>query len=224
MRIRAKIIEFQVSRKIQLASKKKPPVELHKDLEVLTLPDFDSWYSWLELNHEQFDGIWLKFAKKASGIQSVTYVEAREAAIIFGWIDGLINRYDGRYYLTKFTQRRKRSQWSKINREIANQLIQEKRMMSYGLAEVQAARRDGRWERAYDSQATIRVPTELSKELENDENAKRFFESITKSERYAFLYRIVNAKRSETKQRHIDRTMQMLRNETTYRTELRKKK
>ena len=186
--------------------------EIHKELEVIAFATQKPFMTWLKKHHEQQQGIWIKFGKKNSGIKSITYEEAREAAIIYGWIDGLINKYepDGNFYLTKFTQRRPRSKWSKINVGIATELIETGKMMPSGLLQVEAAKADGRWDAAYDSQTTIEVPPELRKKLAKFPKAKKFFDSISKANRYAFLYRIHNAKREVTRQKHIDKTIEML--------------
>lgn len=199
-------------------------IEKHKDLEVLTLPTYRTWLAWLKRNHLQQEGVWIKFAKKRSQEKSISYEEAREGAIIFGWIDGLINGYSDTTYLRKFTQRRSRSQWSKINRAIAEQLIKDKKMKPSGLAEITAAKKDGRWEAAYDSPSTAEVPADLQKLLNKNKKAKTFFESLGSANRYAFLYRIQSVKREETRQRHLDKTIQMLTAGKVYHPELRKKK
>jgi len=204
--------------------KRKLETETHKDLEVLCLPDFASWLKWLAKHHSQEEGIWIKFAKKGSGLKSITYVEAREGGIMYGWIDGLKNGLDESFYLTKFTPRRKRSLWSKINRGIANDLIERNQMKPSGMAEVNAAKKDGRWDAAYDSQSMMTIPSELEKLLQNNKQAKEFFESISKANRYAFLFRIHNSKRPETKQRHIEKTMEMLSSGKVYHPKIRKKK
>ena len=117
----------------------------YKDLPMLAFKTPAAWLAWLADNHAEQSGVWIKFAKKASGLASVTYEEGREGAIIYGWIDGLKNRYDDRYYLIRFMPRRPRSKWSVINREIAEQLIKSKKMKAAGQGEVDAAKADGRW-------------------------------------------------------------------------------
>ena len=204
-------------------SRKTKP-ERHKDLDVLPFADMKSWLAWLESNHPQEEGIWLKFAKKNSQIKSITYEDAREGAIMYGWIDGLINGLDEKYYLTKFTPRRRRSQWSKINRGIAELLIKRNRMRPSGSAQVIAAKLNGRWAAAYDSQSVIETPPELKQFFKTNKKAKQFFDSISQSNRYAFLYRIQTAKRLETRQRRIDQTIEMLNSQTVHHPKLRKKK
>ena len=193
-----------------------PRRETHKDLEVFQFRDYKAWLAWLAKNHKQSESIWLKFAKKDSGIRSVTYEEAREGAITYGWIDGLINRYDESYYLIKFTPRRPKSKWSKINREIAEGLIKRKKMKPSGLEQVKAAKKDGRWATAYDSASTIKVPPALQKLIDSNKTAKKNFESLSSANRYAFLYRIHNSKRDETKKRHIEKAFEMLKKGEVY--------
>ena len=200
-----------------------PVQETHKDLHVHPFKNYAQWLSWLKKNHKQTQGIWLKFAKKNSGVPSITYEEAREGAIIYGWIDGLINRYDDTYYLTKFTPRRPRSRWSKINRGIAEELIQKKKIKPSGMLQVLAAKKDGRWDLAYDSQTTITVPEELKKLLETHKTANKNFENLNSVNRYAFLYRIHNAKREETKQKHIEKAFEMLKKGELYHPSPKKK-
>ena len=125
------------------------PVLKHKGLVVVTRKDSEAFNAWLEANHEQEEAIWVRFAKKASKKKTPTYEEARERAIAWGWIDGLINRWDDDYYVIRFSRRRKKSNWSRINRGIAEQLIKDGRMEEPGMAEVKAAKKDGRWAKAY---------------------------------------------------------------------------
>jgi uncharacterized protein YdeI (YjbR/CyaY-like superfamily) len=159
--------------------------------------------TWLEANHASSDGFWLEFAKKGSGIRSVVYAEALELALSFGWIDGQARPLDDRRYLQRFTPRRARSTWSKINRGKAERLIDEGRMRPAGLREVERARADGRWDEAYDSPTTATVPDDFRKALDAEPAAKEFFESLARTKRYSFLYRIADAKRPETRSRRI---------------------
>ena len=158
---------------------------------------------WLEANHASSDGFWLEFGKKGSGIRSVVYAEALELALSFGWIDGQARPLDDKRYLQRFTPRRARSTWSKINRGKAERLIAEGRMRPAGLREVERARADGRWDEAYDSPTTATVPDDFRKALDAEPAAKQFFESLGRTKRYSFLYRIADAKRPETRSRRI---------------------
>ena len=167
--------------------------------------------AWLEERGEASDGIWLKFAKKDSGIRSVVYAEAVEIALCHGWIDGQARRLDDDHYLQRFTPRRARSKWSKINREKAERLISEGRMRPAGLREVERAREDGRWDEAYDSPATATVPDDFRDALDAEPAAREFFETLGSTKRYSFLYRIKDAKRPETRARRIAEYVELLR-------------
>jgi uncharacterized protein YdeI (YjbR/CyaY-like superfamily) len=167
--------------------------------------------AWLEENGEASDGIWVKFAKKASGIRSVVYGEAVELALCHGWIDGQVKRLDDDHYLQKFTPRRPRSNWSKINREKAERLIAEGRMSPAGLREVERAKEDGRWDDAFDPPTTATVPDDFQSALDAEPAALEFFESLAATKRYSFLYRIREAKRPETRAKRIAEYVELLR-------------
>lgn len=185
-------------------------VETKQGLPVLAFESRRSWEAWLDGQHGDTGGIWLKFAKKGSGVESVTYTEAVEGALCYGWIDGQAASYDDRFYLQRFTPRRARSKWSKVNRERAGRLIAAGRMKPAGLAEIERARADGRWEAAYDSPSTATVPDDLREKLDENPEAAVFFDSINKSSRYSILYQIQDAKRPETRARRIERFVAML--------------
>ena len=171
--------------------------------------------AWLEEHGESSDGIWLKFAKKGSGIPSVVYADAVEVALCHGWIDGQARRLDEQHYLQRFTPRRPRSKWSRINREKAERLIAESRMRPAGLREIERAREDGRWDDAYDSPTTATVPDDFQQALDADPGAREFFESLGSTKRYSFLYRIADAKRPETRARRIAEYVELLRDHKT---------
>ena len=171
----------------------------------------DDLEAWMDEHAEEFDGIWLKFGKQASGIESVVYAEAVEIALCHGWIDGQGKRLDDRHYLQRFTPRRSRSKWSKINREKAERLLAEGRMRPAGLREVERAREDGRWDDAYDSPATATVPDDFQAALAAEPAARDFFESLGPTRRYSFLYRIEDAKRPETRAKRIAEYVALLR-------------
>jgi uncharacterized protein YdeI (YjbR/CyaY-like superfamily) len=166
--------------------------------------------AWLEENGEASDGIWLKFAKKASGLRSVVYAEALEIALCHGWIDGQTKRLDDDHYLQRFTPRRPRSKWSKRNRGKAERLIAEGRMRPAGLQEVERARADGRWVEAYDSSTTATVPEDFQRALDAEPAAGDFFASLGPTKRYSFLYRIEDAKRPETRAKRIAEYVELL--------------
>ncbi|KOC30270.1 bacteriocin-protection protein [Comamonas testosteroni] len=173
--------------------------------------------AWLKKNHATSDGLWLKIAKRGSNEPSVTYPEAVEIALCWGWIDGQKKSLDDQHYLQRFTPRRARSVWSKINVEKVQGLIEAGRMQAPGEAQVEAAKADGRWARAYDGARTSTVPEDLQAALEAEPAAKTFFASINASNRYAILWRIQTAARAETRARRIAQLVGMLaRGETTH--------
>ena len=166
--------------------------------------------SWMDEHGEESDGIWLKFAKKDSGIESVVYAQAVAVALSYGWIDGQAKRLDDHHYLQRFTPRRSRSKWSKINREKAERLIAEGRMRPAGLREVERAKQDGRWDEAYDSPTTATVPDDFQAALDAEPAAAEFFSSLGSTKRYSFLYRIADAKRPETRAKRIAQFVELL--------------
>jgi uncharacterized protein YdeI (YjbR/CyaY-like superfamily) len=167
--------------------------------------------AWMDEHGEESDGIWLKFAKKDSGIESVVYAQAIAIALSYGWIDGQAKRLDDHHYLQRFTPRRSRSKWSKINREKAERMIAEGRMHSAGLREVERAKEDGRWDQAYDSPSTATVPDDFQAALDSEPAAAEFFSSLGSTKRYSFLYRITDAKRPETRAKRIAEYVELLR-------------
>lgn len=180
------------------------------DLRILPFASRSEWEAWLEENHGNSDGIWIKFAKKSSGIETVTYAEALEEALCHGWIDGQTKRFDDSYWLQRFTPRRPRSKWSKVNREKVTGLIESGKMKPAGLREVERARADGRWDVAYESQSRATVPEDLQRELDENPEAAAFFETLGKSNRYAILYQIQDAKKPETRVQRIRKYLTML--------------
>ena len=169
------------------------------------------WEAWLEEEHERTpDGIWLKIAKKASGIESVTHAEALEIALCFGWIDGQRKAHDENWFLQRFTPRRRGSKWSRINKEKVEALIAAGRIHPAGLREYEAAKADGRLDNAYEPPSKITVPPDLQKELDANPEAARFFETLDSQNRYAVLYRIHDAKRPETRAQRIAQYVEML--------------
>jgi len=168
------------------------------------------WQLWLEKNHTDPTGIWLQVAKKESGIPSVTYPEALETALCFGWIDGQKRPLDEKFWLQRFTPRRTKSGWSKINCSKALLLIEQGKMRPSGLKEVERAKADGRWEAAYDSARTAEVPSDLEKALAKNAKAKAFFATLDRANRYAILYRVQTAKKPETRQERIRQFVAML--------------
>ncbi len=180
------------------------------EIPVLSFADQQAWSVWLKSRHPSSRGVWLKIAKKASGNASVTYAEALEVALVWGWIDGQKKTFDDAWWLQKFTPRSTKSMWSKINRDKAATLIAAGKMMPSGLAEVERAKGDGRWDRAYESQRSASVPEDLAKALARNARAERFFATLEAHNRYAVLWRVQNAKRAETRARRIAQFVEML--------------
>jgi len=175
------------------------------------------WEEWLENNQAVSDGVWIKIAKKGVDIKSVRYPEVLESALCYGWIDGRREALDERYFLQRLTPRRPRSRWSRINREKAERLIADGRMRPAGLAEVQQAERDGRWEAAYEGQKRIAIPDDLQHELDARPQARAFFAELSSQNRYAILYRLQEAKKPETRARRLAKFVAMLEaGETIY--------
>ncbi|HBE70250.1 MAG TPA: hypothetical protein DDW52_19040 [Planctomycetaceae bacterium] len=182
----------------------------HKDLAVYWFKTQKSWDTWLKRYCGSSDSIWLMFAKKNSGQKSITYEQARETALSYGWIDGLINKYSDEFCVRKFSHRRPRSTWSKINRGIAEELIEQNRMKPSGLAEVQAAKQDGRWDAAYDSPATIQVPADLAAKLKANPKVGSAFARLSASERFSALVGLQTAKQDATRARRLQKLLESL--------------
>jgi uncharacterized protein YdeI (YjbR/CyaY-like superfamily) len=182
----------------------------YKDLPISAFSTRAAFEKWLAKNHDRAAGLWLKFAKKAAGIRSISYEDAREIAIAYGWIDGLKHAIDDSYYALRFTPRRAQSKWSMINRKIAEQLLANGTMHAAGRAQVAAAKRDGRWAAAYPSAKQMQIPKDFGKALSQNEAAKTFFAAIDRTNRYAILYRIHDAKRPATRKARIDKFIEML--------------
>jgi uncharacterized protein YdeI (YjbR/CyaY-like superfamily) len=168
------------------------------------------WEAWLKENHAVTKGIWLKIAKKEARISSISYAEALDSALCYGWIDGQKAAFDDKYWLQKFTPRTAKSIWSKVNCGKAEALIAEGRMQPEGLRQVELARSDGRWERAYESQSKITIPDDFQSELDKNPQAKDFFNTLDSANRYAFLFRIHAAKKPETRVAKIRKFIEML--------------
>jgi uncharacterized protein YdeI (YjbR/CyaY-like superfamily) len=180
------------------------------DLPILLFASPPDLEAWLEQNHAGSPGLWLKIAKKGSGVESVSYAQALELALCFGWIDSQKRGFDERHFLQRFTPRRPRGKWSLINREKAEGLIASGAMRPTGLAEVEAAKADGRWQAAYAGQRTAEVPEDLRRELDQSEAAGAFFATLDSANRYAILYRLQEAKKPETRERRLRKFIAML--------------
>jgi uncharacterized protein YdeI (YjbR/CyaY-like superfamily) len=185
-------------------------METFKDLPVLLFDNQTELNKWLSKNCAQTHGIWIKISKKNSGKTSVTYSEAVEEALCYGWIDGQINRYDGDYYIQKFTPRRTKSVWSKINVTKVENLIEENRMQPSGLEAVEIAKSNGTWNAAYDSSSTFTIPNDFQAALNEKPKAKQFFETLNRANKYAIYWHLETAKRQETRQARIEKYINML--------------
>lgn len=177
---------------------------------ILAFASPEEWEAWLEREYASSDGVWLKFAKKGSGVASVAYAEAVEVGLCYGWIDSQALSLDERFYLQKFTPRRARSKWSRVNRDKVAALMKQGRMKPAGLAQVEAAKKDGRWEAAYASPADVEVPEDLQRALDASPKAAEFFATLNKSNRYAIVYQLQDAKKPETRTRRLEKFVGML--------------
>jgi len=180
------------------------------DLPVEEFASAKEWERWLARNHAKSPGVWLKIAKKGSGVETVSHADALEVALCQGWIDGLRHKHDDVYFRQRFTPRTPRSKWSRINRDKVEALAAAGRMRPAGQREIDAAKADGRWAAAYAGQRTIEVPDDLVRALRRSAKARRKFESLDSRNRYAILYRIHDAKRPETRARRIEQFVTML--------------
>ncbi len=192
------------------AKPKPPPAASPTTAPIQLFPDAAAWEAWLERNHTDPLGMWLKISKKGSGIASVSYDEALDAALCFGWIDGQKKTHDAAHFIQRFTPRRKKSMWSQRNVAKVAVLVEAGRMRPAGQAEIDAAKEDGRWERAYSSSSAIEVPADFQAALDGNRRARAFFEGLGKTKRYPFLFRVTTAKREETRKRNIERFVELL--------------
>lgn len=183
------------------------------DLPIISFASRDGWLAWLDEHHATSSGLCLKFAKKGSGIDSVSPADAVEVALCYGWIDSQADKFDDDYWLLRFTPRRPKSKWSRVNRDKAESLIEKGEMRPGGLREVERAKSDGRWAAAYEAQSRATVPEDLRRELEKNEVARAFFDTLDSRNRYAILHRIQDAKKPETRARRIEKYVAMLSEE-----------
>ena len=177
---------------------------------ILDFPRQEAWAAWLNRHHNSAAGVWLRFAKKGSGLVSLTYAEAIESALCYGWIDGQKKPESESAWLQRFTPRGKKSIWSKINRAKALALVESGRMQAAGVAEIERAKKDGRWEGAYDSPSNSTPPPDFEAALAKSARARAAFATLDRANRYAFLFRIQTAKKPETRARRIGLFIQML--------------
>lgn len=179
-------------------------------LEILNIKSSADWHGWLEKHHSQQTGVWLLHAKKGGGQISVSYTEAVDEALCYGWIDSLKQTFDDLYYKQKYTPRKPRSVWSKINVAKAEQFIKDGRMRPSGLMAVEIAKANGEWARAYDPGSTMAVPKDFQEALNKNPRAKKFFLTLNKTNSYAILWRIQTTKRPETRTARIAKFVDML--------------
>jgi len=185
-------------------------VTLPTDLPVLAFPDQAALEAWLEAEHETAQGLYVKIAKKGSGVPSINWEQMVEVLLCFGWIDGRANRLDDRFYLQRVTPRRKKSVWSQKNVTTVERLLTEGRMRPAGLAAVEAAKADGRWERAYGGPASITMPDDLAAALDAERAARAAFDALNRTNRYAVLWRVHTATTPATRAKRIAAAVQML--------------
>ena len=179
---------------------------------VLTCETIAAWISWLAKNHLASTSIWLRLAKKTADTPSVSYAEAIEVALCYGWIDGQKKADNEHFWLQRFTPRTAKSIWSKINRDKATTLIASGQMKAAGMKEIERAKNDGRWDAAYDSARTSVIPADFQALLDRNPKAKIFFASLNSQNRYAILFRIQTAKKLETRESRIRKFVEMLGN------------
>jgi len=177
---------------------------------ILLFADAGEWQRWLAAQHARSPGIWVRLSKKGAETPSVSYAEALEEAICYGWIDAQKRPQSQYFWLQRFTPRGPKSIWSKRNREKADALIAARRMQPAGLRQVERARQDGRWQSAYDSPRTAEVPDDLAAALARNAKARAFFETLDRANRYAVLWRVQTAKKPETRARRIAQFVEML--------------
>ena len=181
-----------------------------KSQDIKKFKSANLWRAWLEKNHSKSDGVWLQFFKKDSGQKTITHAEALDEALCFGWIDGQADSFDQQSWLQKFTPRRAKSIWSKKNTQNVERLIQSGRMNKAGLDEVEAAKADGRWNMAYDSPKDMNMPEDFLKELAKNKKARKFYESLNRTNLYSIHWRLQTAKKPETRQKRMQMILQML--------------
>jgi uncharacterized protein YdeI (YjbR/CyaY-like superfamily) len=180
------------------------------DLQIQFFETSDAWMKWLEKNHSDSPGVWLRFYKKNSGVSSISYDLALDEALCFGWIDGQLKSFDEQSYLQRFTPRRVRSVWSKRNIENVMRLEKEGRMRPSGIREAEAAKADGRWNIAYDSPSGMIIPDDLMEALSRDSKSAGFFNNLSRANKYAITWRLQTAKKPETREKRMKAILEML--------------
>lgn len=181
------------------------------ELPVVSFESVKDWEKWLNANHTHSDGIWLRIQKKDSAPKTISYAEALDSALCYGWIDGQKKSFDKNSWLQKFTRRRSKSGWSKTNTEHAERLIEAGKMKPAGLTEIAAAKKDGRWAAAYDSPSNAIVPEDFLKELKKNKKALQFFKSLNKTNLFSIAYRLQTAKKPETRAKRMEKILEMMK-------------
>ncbi len=180
------------------------------DYPMLSFKSQKEFSKWLEENHNSSNGIWIRLFKKGSDVESVTYAEAVEESLCYGWIDSLARKYDEKSYIQKFTPRRSKSMWSKVNIGHVERLTKEGQMKEAGLKEVERAKADGRWEQAYDAPSTMKIPADFVKAVNKNKKVKEFFSTLNKSNKFAIAFQLHNAKKPETRERRFKKFLEMM--------------
>lgn len=180
------------------------------NLPIISFASVKEWEAWIAKNHVGSAGIWLKLAKKDSGIVSFTYGEALKVSLCYGWIDGQESKFDDKHWLVKFTPRGPKSTWSKRNRDLVAQLTADGRMRPAGLEKIDAAKKDGRWEQAYDSPKNMSVPEDFLIELARNKIAMAFFKTLNKANTYAIAWRLQTARKPETREKRMKKILEMM--------------
>lgn len=187
-------------------------MEIHKELPIYLFETRQQFHDWLNENHASSTGVWLKLAKKASAIPTVSYEDAVQEALCYGWIDSLLNGYDENFKLQKFSPRKARSVWSKTNIDRVALLSKAHKIQPAGLAAIETAKKNGMWDNAYDGSATMTTPEDFQAALDQNPKAKAFYETLNKTNTYAFCWRIQTAKKPETRKARIEKFITMLNN------------
>ncbi len=182
-----------------------------KEYDIVIFDSAKKAEQWFAKHHDATDGIWLRFFKKDSGIKTITYAEMLDVALCYGWIDGQSKKLDADSWLQKFTPRRSKSMWSQRNIAHAQRLIKKKRVKPAGLIQIENAKKDGRWEKAYSSPANMKVPDDFLKLLSKNKKAKAFYDSLNKANTYAIGWRLQTAKKPETRKRRMEVLLQMMK-------------
>jgi uncharacterized protein YdeI (YjbR/CyaY-like superfamily) len=181
-----------------------------ESLPILSFKSAAAWEKWLAKHHTGSDGIWLRFFKKSSGAATVSHAEALDEALCYGWIDGQLQKYNAKSWLHKFTPRGAKSIWSKRNIEHVARLCKAKKMKPAGLKQVEAAKIDGRWAKAYDSPSSMQVPEDFLRELAKNKKAEAFFDTLNKANTYAIAWRLQTAKKPETREKRMKALLEMM--------------